>query len=74
MPMCFVVQLELGFVMGIAAAGVYEPIVRPLHILIPALPIATYPPETWANLGYVYLRYISQPCCSLRFWPLRWRL
>ncbi|KAJ7849867.1 hypothetical protein B0H14DRAFT_3452317 [Mycena olivaceomarginata] len=58
MPMCFVIQLELGFVTGIAAAGVYEPIVRPLHILIPALPIATYPPETWANLGHAAHRYV----------------
>ncbi|KAJ7859970.1 hypothetical protein B0H14DRAFT_2745884 [Mycena olivaceomarginata] len=55
MPLCFVVQLELGFVTGIDAAGVFKPIVRPLHILIPTLPIVTHPPETRANLGYLMI-------------------
>jgi hypothetical protein len=45
----------LGFVTGIAAAGVFKPIVRPLHILILTLPIAIYPPETLANFGYLMI-------------------
>ncbi|KAJ7862612.1 hypothetical protein B0H14DRAFT_2739910 [Mycena olivaceomarginata] len=59
MPLCFVV-LELGMCClsspeKVPVVGVFKPIVRPLHILIPALPIATYPPETRANLGYLMI-------------------